>query len=334
MGYKSGQNIGIRLMLLRDYFNTHGGKTTAVKRKELEKYLSDSGFPIERKTLYTDLELLETYFHMEIRYDPSKKGYIYENPPFEPYEIRLLVDSVYASKFITRQKAREIAGKVKQFADPLTRKTLDRQTYVSDRVRSMNESVVRDSERIHEAIAADKQISFQYFHYSPDKSKPKTYSKNGQPYIVSPFALLWNNGNYYLYAYVSEKQEFRVFRIDRMERISVPLAAEREGKEAYNIKNLTTQKAKVFEMYHGAEYLVEMRFANCFANAVIDQFGKDLIMIPSGGEHFIFRAAVEVSPPFYAWIATFGRAAQILSPAPVVEEMKQFLSEALEMYKE
>ena len=177
MGYKSGQNIGIRLMLLRDYFNTHANKTTAVKRKELEDYLQDRGFPVERKTLYTDLELLEIYFNMDIRYDQRGRGYVYENPPFEPYEIRLLVDSVYASKFITRQKAREIAGKVKQFADPQTRRTLDRQVYVADRVRSMNESVVKDAEHIHEAIAADKQISFQYFHYSPDKSKPKSYSK-------------------------------------------------------------------------------------------------------------------------------------------------------------
>ena len=90
---------------------------------------------------------------MDIHYDQSKRGCVYENPPFEPYEIRLLVDSVYASKFITRQKAREIAGKVKQFADPQTRRTLDRQVYVADRVRSMNESVVKDAEHIHEAIA-------------------------------------------------------------------------------------------------------------------------------------------------------------------------------------
>lgn len=334
MGYKSGQNIGIRLMLLRDYFNSHAGKTTAVKRKELEEFLYENGFPAERKTIYSDLLLLETYFNMHISYDQSKKGYILENPPFEPYEIRLLVDSIYSSRFITSQKAREIAGKIKQFADPQTRKTLDRQVYVADRVRNMNDSVVKDSERIHEAIAEDKQISFQYFHYSPDKSKPKSFSKKGQPYIVSPYALLWNNGNYYLYAYLSEKKQFRVFRVDRMERISPPLAAEREGKDVFDKKNITVQKAKVFEMYHGQEYLVEMRFANFFANAVIDQFGKDIIMIPSDGEHFVFRAAVEVSPPFYAWIATFGHAAKILSPAPVVEGMKKFLNNAADMYKE
>lgn len=137
MGYKSGQNIGIRLMLLRDYFNTHASKTTAVKRKDLENYLYENGFPAERKTFYSDLLLLETYFNMEIRYDPGKRGYVLENPPFEPYEIRLLVDSVYASKFITRQKAREIAGKIKQLTDPQTQKTLDRQIYVLDCARGI-----------------------------------------------------------------------------------------------------------------------------------------------------------------------------------------------------
>lgn len=134
MGYKSGQNIGIRLMLLRDYLNAHAGKTQAVKREELHAYLESKGFPVERKTLYTDLQLLEIYFGMELRYEPRLRGYVLENPPFEPYEIRLLVDSINAAKFITQEKAREITRKAKRLANEETRSSLDRQVIVSEHV--------------------------------------------------------------------------------------------------------------------------------------------------------------------------------------------------------
>lgn len=335
MGYKSGQNIGIRLVLLRDYFNAHAGRTQAVKREDLLNYLANKGFPVERKTLYTDLELLETYFGMELRYEPSKRGYILENPQFEPYEIRLLVDCIQSAKFITQEKAREITRKIKLLTNEETQKKLDRQVIVSERVRSMNDSVINEVDKIHEAIANDCKIAFRYFHYSIDKNKPKNYSKKGDSYSVSPFALLWNNGNYYLYVYVAEqkKKQFRTFRVDRMERISVLPDEPREGKEEYNKREVAQQKAKVFDMYRAKEYYVTMRFITHLASSVIDQFGRD-IMIPTDENHFTVRVPVEVSPPFYAWIATFGKKAKILEPAPVVEGMKAFLDKAAGMYKE
>ena len=119
-----------------------------------------------------------------------------------------------------------------------------------------------------------------------------------------------------------------------MERISVLLDEPREGKEEFNKKEVSPQKAKVFDMYRAEEYSVSIRFINRFASAVIDQFGRDIIMIPVDENHFTIRAPVEVSPPFYAWIATFGKGAKILNPPPVVDGMKQFLQNAADMYKE
>lgn len=145
-------------------------------------------------------------------------------------------------------------------------------------------------------------------------------------------ALLWNNGNYYLYAYDGKK--FRYFRVDRMERISVPLAQKREGKELYREMDITRQKAKVFDMYGGKEYNVCIRFRNELAGAAIDQFGKDVMMIPTDGEHFTITVPVEVSPTFFAWITTFGRRVKILEPAPVVEKMREFIKRTSEMYEE
>lgn len=325
--------IAVRLLLLKQYLDANAGRNRIVKRRELEDLLEKHDMPVEKKTLYADFAALGDVCGLQLEYDVHKKGYRLLNPPFEPYELRLMVDGVQSSKFITKEKAREITGKIKALAGKDTIESLNRPAYVADRVRSMNDSVVKDAGRIHEAINKDLKIGFQYFHHSPNTSNPKTYSKSGNQYIVSPYALLWNNGNYYLYAYDSEKQKFRYFRVDRMERISHPLPYHREGKEKYRAKDITTQKAKVFDMYGGKEYTVRIRFQNELADAVIDQFGKDILMLPCDDEHFIITVPVEISPPFFAWIATFGRRVKILSPEPVVEKMRDFLQRSMDMYK-
>lgn len=298
-------------------------------------YLESKGISAERKSIYSDIEALQ-YMGLDIiMVDRGRfHGYYAAGRVFELPELKLLVDSVQSSKFITREKAREITAKLKKFAGKDTVDSLNRENHVANRVRSMNDSVVKDADRIHQAIYQDLKIGFRYFHYSPSTGQEKRYSKSGEQYIVSPYALLWNNGNYYLYAYDSEKQKFRYFRVDRMERISNPLPYHRDGKEQYSEKNITTHKAKVFDMYGGKEYSVRIRFRNELADAVIDQFGKDVQMFPVDADHFVITEPIEISPPFFAWIATFGRRVKILSPEPVVEKMRDFLTRSLEMYKD
>ena len=324
--------IGIRLLLLKEYLQANAGKDRIVKRSELEEYLMEQGFPVEKKTLYADFAVLGQVFGLHLEYDQRRKGWILKNPPFEPHELRLLVDGVQSAKFITKEKAREITDKIKRLAGKDTVSTLNRQTYVADRVRSMNENVVSEADRIHQAIAEDSQISFCYFHYSPDRANPKNYSYDGKRMTVSPYALLWNNGNYYLYAYDGKK--FRYYRVDRMERISFPLPQKREGKEEYKEKDITSREAKVFDMYGGTAYDVCIRFRNELADAVIDQFGKDIMMMPIDSDHFTITVPVEVSPTFFAWISTFGRRVKILEPEPVVNKMRDFIQASADMYKD
>ena len=325
-------SVGIRLLLLKEYLEANAGKHRLVTRRQLEDYLDNQNFPVEKKTLYADLNALKDYFGMKIEYDQRKKGYRLLNPPFEPHELRMLVDGVQSAKFITREKAREITGKIKRLAGKDTVASLNRQTYVADRVRSMNDNVVSEADRIHQAIAEDCQVSFRYFHYTPDKSNPKNYSYDGKRVTVSPYALLWNNGNYYLYAYDGKK--FRYYRVDRMENIGHPLLQKREGKDLFREKDITSQKAKVFDMYGGKEYNVRIRFRKELADAVIDQFGKDVMMMPVDADHFTITVPIEVSPTFFAWISTFGRRVKILDPAPVVEKMQDFIQASADMYKD
>lgn len=324
--------IGIRLLLLKEYLQANAGKDRIVKRRELEEYLTEKGFPVEKKTLYADFAVLDDVFGLHLEYNQHKKGWMLKNPPFEPRELRMLVDGIQSAKFITKEEARKITDKIKRLAGKDTVATLNRQTYVADRVRSQNENVVSEADRIHQAIAEDSQVSFRYFHYTPSKANRKNYSYNGERVMVSPYALLWNDGNYYLYAYDGKK--FRYYRVDRMERISYPLPQKREGKEEFKEKNITNPKAKVFNMYGGKPYDVNIRFRNELADAVIDQFGKDIMMMPVDAEHFTITASIEISPTFFAWISTFGRRVKILGPAPVVKKMREFIQASADMYKD
>lgn len=327
-----------RQMLIYRYLLKNTSKCHTVTRQQIMDHLDSFGISISLNTFYSDIDALKLMMKAEIEFDPhvhnkGAGGYWMKNPYFEPYELRLLVDGIQSLKFITQEKAQELTNRIKeQFADIYTKNTLNRQAFVSERARSMNNSVVKEADRIHEAIAEDRKISFQYFHYTPHKDRPKNYSKKGEKYIVSPFALSWNNGNYYLYAH--DGQKFRYFRVDRMDRISDPLQDRRDHTDEYNARHLTHPKVKVFDMYSGEEYTVRLRVHNRLADAVIDKFGKDIMMIPHDKDHFTVSVPVEISPPFFAWIATFGRSMKILGPDPVVEKMKEFLNKAAEMYKD
>ena len=330
-------NQGRRLILLKEYFLTHASKEHCVSMKEIKAYLDEYEVGVEdRRTLYNAFEILREEFGIDVEYDSRKHGYRLTNPPFEPYELRLMVDSVQSANFITEKEAAAITEKIKKFADIHTRPSLNRKSYVDNRIRNMSESVVEGTDIIYQAMSADQQIEFKFYHYTPDHKNPKRYSKNGSYYTVSPFALYWNNGFYYLYANLSENKEFRFFRIDRMENISPHIGMKRDGKEEFGSANLSAakRKAKIFDMYSGKEYLVRLQCQNRIADYIIDKFGKDTILIPVDEKHFVVDVFVEISPPFFAWIATFGKQIKILSPAPVVEGMKKFINNVAEMYKD
>ena len=328
----SGMGAVARVLLLRDYLIANATKDHPVRRGIIMEYLKNEGYPITVNTFYRDLALLEIVCHFQLEYDESKKGYYLLNPPFEPHELRLMIDSIQSSKFITKTTASEITRKIRSMAGKHLQASLNRTSYVAERIRSKNDSVVKDADNLHKAIAADAKIAFHYFHYSPDRRNPKSYSKSGKKLIVSPFALYWNNGNYYLYAFDGKKMRF--YRVDRMEKISEPLPEQREGHELFKGKDLTQKKAKVFDMYTtGKIYDVKFRCHNHIAHSVIDQFGKDIMMMTDDDEHFTFTQSVELSPPFFAWVATFGHSIKILSPDDAVKGMRDFLQKSIDMYK-
>jgi predicted DNA-binding transcriptional regulator YafY len=331
-GRSSGQ--GVKLLYIRDFLYAHATKEHPQNANRIQDFLLSNGIEASTKTIYNDILRLQEDFGVPVVYDAKRWGYYITEPEFKPYELRLMVDSIQSSKFITQTEARTISQKIAKLGDVYTRPTLtDRHAWVSDRVRSANDDVVREADRIYAAIANNRKIRFRYFHYTPNRANPKKYSKNGDFYTVSPYAMLWDNGNYYLYAY-TEKGVFRTFRIDRMERISNPLQEERDGEKEFKAEAITAKEYKVFQMFHGEQVKVRVRFSNRLADAVIDQFGKNTILVPEDDGHFIVLLPVELSPPFFAWIATFGRGAKILSPAAAVDKMRDFIQRCSDMYND
>lgn len=332
-GRSSGQ--GVKLLYIRDYLYHHATKEHPQNANRIQAFLAQHDIEASVKTIYNDIVRLRDDFAVPVVYDASRWGYYITKPEFEPHELRLMVDSIQASKFITQREATTISQKITKLADVYTRpKLTDRHAVVAQRVRSKNEDVVREAGRIHQAIAENRKISFRYFHYTPDRVNPKQYSQNGEKYVVSPYALLWDNGNYYLYAYITEKDEFRTFRVDRMEAITKPLPDKRDGEKAFKAETLTSQEYKVFQQYHGEKVKVRIRFINRLADAVIDQFGKETVMVPIDKDHFYALLPVELSPPFCAWVATFGRGAKILAPEAAITEMRKFIEKVSDMYKD
>lgn len=318
-----------RISVLYNYLfhNTSKGHTVAVA--DILTNYRNHGYELEIKSFYRDKDVLNALDGIEIAYDHKTRGYWMKTDGFEPYELRLIVDSIQSSKFITQKQADRITAKVLSLTDRHTGATLNRRSFVAGRVRSMNDSVVKDADNLHIAIRDNQKVRFFYFHYNARKQK--WYSHDGAPYIVSPFGLLWSDGNYYLYAYDGEK--FRHFRVDRMEHITV-YPEPREGAEAFKRVDLNHYQAEVFHMFTGEKMTVKLRCADHLTDVILERFGKDTMLIPDGEQYFTVSVPVQISKPFYAWLSSFGADMKVLFPQKVVDEMRAFLSDLQEMYKD
>lgn len=311
-----------RIALLYRYLHENTCKGHTVRAEEILAHYANAGYPYEIKALYRDLHKFDDMDGVAIHYDARSKGNWMEQDDFEPYELRLIVDSIQSSKFITQERARAITSKVMKLTDRHTRTTLDRKAYVAGRIRGMNESVVREADRLHTAIANNRKVSFRYFHYTPTKSRQ--YSKSGGRYIISPFALQWSDGNFYLHGYDSEAQKLRTFRVDRMEDIRM-LPHAREGRKLLDAIDLNAYPSAAFSMFSGEECRVKLRCINRLADVIFDHFGMDTMLIPDGERHFTVTVPIEVSDPFYGWVSGFGRQMKILHPPQVVQGMQDFI---------
>lgn len=293
---------------------------------ELDRY----GITAERKSIYDDLEALRHY-GLDIASRKSKTtDYFVASRLFELPELKLLVDAVQCSKFVTHKKSNELIKKIESLASHRQAQALHRQVYVSNRVKTINESIYYNVDRLHVAIAENKKVSFKYFDY--DIKKKKAFRKNGDKYSVSPYALSWDDENYYLVTFSTKYNDFTHYRVDRMTEIDLS-DEERDPlpeRENFDIAEYTK---KVFNMFGGEDVMVQLQLDNSLVNAVIDRFGKDIVIGKMDENNFYIWIKVAVSSTFFAWISQFGNKVRVLSPQPVVDQYKNCLKEILLQYE-
>ena len=321
----------LKLIYLMEYLKRYTDEEHPVSVSDMISYLAKYGIRAERKSIYDDLEALRTYGLDIVQIRRGKSTLYYVGcREFELPELKLMVDSVQSSKFITHKKTMALIKKIEGLASIYQARLLNRQVFVKNRIKAMNESIYYNIDEIHAGIAENKKIRFRYFEYTI--TKEQKFRHDGAFYIVSPFALTWDNENYYMVSFDSQAQCIKHFRIDKMRDISVT-EEQRDGLEVYNALEMGLYAKKVFGMFSGEEELVQLRFDQRLVGAVMDRLGQDIILVPDGEQHFTVRVQVLVSPQFFAWVSGFGTMAQILGPVSVVEQMRGHVQGIQKLYQ-
>lgn len=292
--------------------------------------LAALGINAERKSIYDDIETLRE-FGLDIICTRSRSNtYFVGERLFELPELKLLVDAVEASKFITGRKSLELIGKLEGCTSKHLASSLHRQVYVKNRIKNMHESIYYNIDKIHKAIADKKQISFKYLEWTIDGGEK--VRKNGGKYCENPCALCWDNDNYYLIAYNGKYEKFLHYRVDKMAEVSILDSDCEFGAECRQF-DVASHAQKHFGMFGGEETSVELQFENSLAAVVIDRFGKDVQVRKVDDTNFSISVNVVVSPVFYGWLMGFGTKAKVLGPVWVKREMGKNCKRLMHFYK-
>ena len=319
-------NQKLKILYLMDLLMRNTDEEHPMAMKDIINYLETCGISAERKSIYSDIEALKL-FGVDILSDT--KGYYVVSREFELPELKMLVDCVSASKFITEKKSERLIKKIESLASRHEGYKLQRQVYIADRIKVANEEIYRSVDTLSEAVNQKRKISFKYFEYGNDKKK--NYRNGGNEYVVSPYSLTVSDENYYLISHYPKHEGLTHFRVDRMSEIKVTdIVCESIESIMGDNFSIGEYSKKIFSMYSGEDVRVEILCEKGMMNAVIDRFGEDVFVMQVDDEHFKVRVSVDVSPTFFAWIFTFGGKMKIVSPENVKEQFNNTIQNFLE----
>ena len=325
-----GANQKLKLLYLMKILLEKTDETHSVTMPEILLSLESYGVTAERKSIYDDFETLRLY-GLDIIGEQRNRTYYYRvgKRDFELAELKLLVDAVQSSKFITVKKTNDLIKKIEGLASKYEASQLQRQVYVTERIKTMNESIYYNVDKIHAAIGSNVKIKFQYFQWNVDKKME--LRKNGEFYCISPWALSWDNENYYLIGYDCEMEIIKHYRVDKMQHIDL-VEEKREGKDLFEKFDIAVYSKKMFGMYDGEIQTVKLECENRLVGVIIDRFGKNIQVIKLSNDYFTANVEVAVSKQFIAWVIGIGSGAKIVGPENVVEMMRNEVRRLNEQY--
>ena len=325
-----GTNQKFKLYRLAEIMLENTDEEHYITMAEIKEKLAVYDITADRKSIYQDLRDLEE-FGIEVVGEPFGNRYHYHviGRDFELPELKLLVDAIQSSKFITEKKSNLLIKKLERMVSKYDAQKLQRQVYVSGRIKTMNESIYYAVDTIHNAISENKKIQFQYFQWNVKKEMELRH--DGAWYHISPWGLSWDDENYYLVGYDAEAERIKHYRVDKMVQISMCEEA-REGKEHFKKLDMADYAKKSFGMFGGEEQNVKLLVHNGLAGVIIDRFGKDVMMIPADEEHFTVNVDVHVSRQFLGWVFSLGEMVKIVKPQEVVDQMKEEIHRLQQQY--
>ena len=320
-------NQKLKIFYILDYLQRNSHQDHPVRASELIAMLMNRhNISCDRKTVYSDIAALQDY-GVDIVSIPGKNGgYYIASRNFEIPELKLLIDAVQSSRFLTEKKSRELIEKLCNQCSVHDARLMRRDVLVSGRVKSMNETIYYNVDAIQEAIALNRTISFRYFDWGLDGQR----RYRDKEYEASPYGLCQDNENCYLLAH-SPRHGITSYRVDRMAEIRTTDTPRTPCPELTG-KALVEHANRLFQMYAGETVQVKLRFHRSLINAVIDKFGREILLIPDGEDHFVTTVDVAVSPMFLSWVIGFGNKAKVLHPQSVIEACKAMCREAMEQY--
>ncbi|MDD6490091.1 MAG: WYL domain-containing protein [Clostridia bacterium] len=319
-------------------------ENTYITANDIIEYLKGYGITVDRKSIYGYINILSGIYGMDIEKD-RKQGYLLLSRIFDLADLKMLADALCSSRFISRDKTKEIIEKLGKLTTEKNAKQLQREIFVENAVKSDNHSVPYNIDHIHKAINEDKRVTFKYFSFDVDfssfykfKKKYRTYDEGEHKgeikiYEQSPFALVWKNENYYMLSYDDEKQDVRTFRVDKMENVEV-VNKERAGSDVFKDIDIQKYANTAFSMFSGDKIEIELRVKNKLASVILDRFGNNIRRVhKSDDEHFQFCTEIQRSDMFFGWISGFGDGIEIVSPKDLREEYREYLSGVMKMYE-
>ena len=304
-----------RLIFLYKLLRTKTDERHQISTKQIMEELKAAGLSADRKTLKSDLDLLYEAGADIIVVRSSPNRYFWGERTFQLPELKLLIDAVSSSRFITAKKSEELIRKLVSLASGPQASELDRHVFAANRVKTDNEKIYYIVDSINDAINAERKICFQYLEYTGNKEKiPRN---NGERYCLSPYALYWNDDYYYVVGYSDKRDKVTAFRVDRICNCEIT-GTPREPRPADF--DVTDYSRRVFEMFDGEDVVVELECENALMKYVIDRFGEEVETRVISEDAFVARVEVALSPTFYGWVFQFSGKIKILTPDKAREE--------------
>ena len=331
MDIARGQNQKLKLLYLYQIFNEKTDENYTLNASELIDELSKYGVSAERKSIYNDIEALKL-FGMDINVGTENgRGYYLGERYFQLSEIKMLIDIIQAARFISENKSIELIEKISKLAPISDRKTLKRQIFIANRVKSVNETVYYSVDHLYRAIAENKKVRFRY--YSWDIRKNKLYKNKGQFYYVNPVSMMWADEKYYLIAYDDNAGKIKHYRVDKME--SVEICNENVSNDIKRLEfNAADYATRSFSMFGGDVREVRLKGNAESIGIIYDRFGRDVFVVQNPDGSFSVTVKVALSPQFYSWVFGVSDLLMIEGPNDVVESYRDMCKSCVEKCNE